>query len=209
MKTYTILLFVIFIVSCKDDEQYKPQKSKGIPNALQEKSVDVSALSKREKADLIEVLYNELIQKDPALKQLEKEINNIQESKADSLKPFTLYEQNNAEYYSTYENHLKDIQDSLLRLRMKKILDSSLIKYRKKFKKEKEISDSTNELYTALSDLQWILKLSKTLAVMENYQDENMPDTAALKKTMEKLKIIIKKTDSLAKQKPVSTPTVE
>jgi len=202
MRNYTIFLFIIFIVSCKDEEQYKPQKSKGIPNALQEKSVDVSELRKREKADLIEVLYNELVEKDAALKQLEKEINAIQESKADSLKLSTLYEQNNSAYYSTYENHLKDIQDSLLRLRMKKILDSSLIKYRKKFKEQQNISDSTNELYNALSDLHWILKLSKTLAVMENYQDENMPDTTTLKRTIERLNGIIQKTDSLMKTSP-------
>ena len=209
MRIYIILLFVFFTGSCKEEEQKKPLKSKGIPNALQEKSVDVSGLSKREKADLIEVLYNEVIQKDHALMQLENEITNLQESKADSLKAFSLYEENNKEYYAVYEKHLPDIQDPALRKRMKKILDSSLLNYRKKFTEHQKISDSTNEMYTALSDLHWLLKLSKTLAVIENYQGENMPDTMTLKRTMQHLNNIIQKTDSLVKAKSGSSVPLE
>ncbi|MEP6846413.1 MAG: hypothetical protein ABI861_10435 [Panacibacter sp.] len=142
------------------------------------------------------------MQKDPALRQLENEINILEESKADSLKPFTLYQQNNTAFYSTYENHLKDIQDSALRKKMKKILDSSLHSYKNKFASHQIISDSTNEMYTTLSDLHWLLKLSKTLSVMEKYQDENIPDTATLKRTIQRLKDVIQKMDSLSAANP-------
>jgi hypothetical protein len=133
----------------------------------------------------------------------------MQDSKADSLKTFSLYEQNNKEYYTVYEKHIEDIQDPVLRKRMKKILDSSLLNYGKKFAEHQKISDSTNKMYTALSDLHWLLKLSRTLALIENYQDENMPDTITLKRTMQHLNNIIKKTDSLVKTKPGNSAHVE
>ena len=201
MKYFTFLLLLFFLFSCKEKEEYKPQKSKGIPNALQERSVEVNRLKQKD-TDLVEVLYNELLDKDPSLKQLENEINKLLENQQDSLKVFTLYNNNNKEYYAIYQKHLDDIKDSVLRRQVKKILDSSMRAYKKKFIEHQKVFDSTSDMYNALSDLHWILKLSKTLAVMEKYQDENLPDTASLKRTMLQLNGTIQKTDSMMKPTP-------
>jgi len=198
MKSTIILLLLFAIYSCKYDEQYKPKKSKGIPNALQERSVEVNRLKQKD-TDLVEILYNELLDKDPSLKQLENEITKLQENQSDSLKTFTLYNNNNKEYYAIYQKHLDDIKDSALRRQVKKILDSSMRAYKKKFFEHQKVFDSTSEMYNALSDVHWILKLSRTLAVMEKYQDENMPDTTSLKRTMQQLTNTIQKTDSIMK----------
>jgi hypothetical protein len=202
MKNFILFLIIFSVISCKDDEQKKPQKSKGIPNALQEKSVDVSGLNKRKDTDLVEILYKELLDKDASLQQLEDELNKLEQSKDDSLKTFSLYEKNNKEYYSIYEKHLNNIKDSFLRKRTRKLLDSSLQNYKKKIAHQQKVYDSTNEMYTTISDLHWLLKLSKTLAVMENYQDNNIPDTLTLRRIMEKLNGVIQKTDSLMKTSP-------
>ena len=165
---------------------------------MQEKSVDVN-INKGKDTDLIENLYKELIEKDQSLTQLEKEINKLQESKDDSLKAFTLYEHNNKEYYANFQKHLGDIKDSILRKRMKKILDSSMSDYKIKILSQQKVFDSTNDMYRSLSDLHWLLKLSKTLDVIENYQEKNLPDTTRLKQTMFQLNNAIHKTDSLMK----------
>jgi len=199
MKICIIIFVAIFLSSCNSSEEYRPKKSKDIPNALQEKSVDVN-VNKSKDTDLIENLYKELIEKDRSLAQLEKEINKLQESKDDSLKAFTLYDHNNKEYYKNFQNHLGEIQDSLLRKRMKKILDSSIAGYETKILKQQKVFDSTNDMYRSLSDLHWLLKLSKTLDVIKNYQNKNLPDTATLKQTMIELNNAIKKTDSLLKE---------
>src|SRR5437762_768840 len=198
MKICIIIFLAIFLSSCNGSEEYKPRKSKDIPSALQEKSVDVN-INKGKDTDLIENLYKELIEKDQSLTQLEKEINKLQESKDDSLKAFTLYDHNNKEYYANFQKHLGDIKDSILRKRMKKILDSSMSDYKIKILSQQKVFDSTNDMYRSLSDLHWLLKLSKTLDVIENYQEKNLPDTTRLKQTMFQLNNAIHKTDSLMK----------
>jgi hypothetical protein len=130
---------------------------------------------------------------------LENEIYILQQNQPDSLKAFTLYNNNNKEYYATYQKHLDNIKDSALRRQVKKILDSSMRAYKKKFFEHQKVFDSTSAMYNALSDMHRVLKLSKTLAVMEKYQDENLPDTFSLKKTMQQLSNIIQKTDSIIK----------
>ena len=69
-----------------------------------------------------------------------------------------------------------------------------------KILKQQKVFDSTNDMYRSLSDLHWLLKLSKTLDVIKNYQNKNLPDTATLKQTMIELNNAIKKTDSLLKE---------
>jgi hypothetical protein len=205
MKNTIIFLFLLTIYSCNNDEEYKPKKSKNIPSAL---SVDVGSL-KRKDTDLIENLYKEISAKDASLKKLEIEIDKLETGKDDSLKAFADYDKNNIDYYRTFEKHLKDIQDSVLRKRMKKILDSSLVHYKSKLNSQRKVFDSTNTLYTSLSDLHWVLKLSRTLAVMETYQDNNIPDTTRLKNTIEKLNNTLKVTDSLLKQEQQQKPNAE
>ena len=199
MKNTIIFLLLVFICSCKNNDEFKPKKSKGIPGAFQEKSVDVNSLKKKD-TDLVNVLYKEIISKDAVLKQLENEIEKLENTKDDSLKVFTEYNKNNTDYYQTFEKHLGDIKDSLLRTRIKIMLDSSLIDYRNKLSSQQKIFDTANSLYTSLSDLHWVLKLSKTLAVMETYQDQNIPDTTTLKNTIEKLNNTLRLTDSMLQQ---------
>ena len=196
MKNTIIFLLLLSVYSCNNEEEYKPKKSKIIPNAL---SVDVSSLKKKD-TDLVENLYKEIVDKDASLKPLQIEIDKLESGKEDSLKTFSEYDKNNKDYYKTFEKHLKDIQDSVLRKRMRKILDSSLINYKNKLSAQQKVYDSANVLYTSLADLHWLLKLSKTLAVMETYQDNNIPDTTTLKNTLEKLNNTLRLTDSLLQQ---------
>lgn len=209
MKNFIIILSVIAFFSCNGEEEFKPKKSKNIPGALQERSVDVSSRMKRSDTDLVETLYKEVLNKDPSLMQLENEINALKENKTDSLKTFSLYEKNNSDYYAIYQKHLAEIKDTVLRARMKKMLDSSTVNYKNKIKAQQKIYDSTNNMYNTLSDLHWLLKLSKTLAVMESYQDNNIPDTTTLLNTLDKLNNTVKLSDSVIKQTPQPKPTTE
>ncbi|MBG9376427.1 hypothetical protein I5907_09295 [Panacibacter sp. DH6] len=207
MKNYIIILFLSAFVlfACSESEEYKPKKSKGIPAAFQERSVDVSGLKKKD-TDLIEVLYKEILDKDPGLQQLEKEITQLNDHKDDSLKNFASYDKNNIDYYSIYEQHLSNIKDSVLKKSMKILLDSSTLRYKKKIAAQRAVYDSANTRYNMLADLHWLLKLSKTLEVMERYQDNNIPDTLTLNNSINQLNNTIDRTDSLVKLRDIKQP---
>ena len=207
MKNYILAysLLLLCFYACNEDAAYKPKKSKGIPVALQERSVEVGSLKSKD-TDLIEVLYKEILDKDPALQQIEKDIDALNTHKDDSLKSYALYDKNNTDYYRIYATHLNNIKDSALRLSMKRLLDSSTLQYKRKIAAQRTVFDSTNTLYNTLNDLHWALKLSKTLELMETYQNNNIPDTTTLKNTIYTLGNTIQITDSLAKPKTGNTP---
>jgi len=169
------------------------------PKALEEKS-SYEEISKVRNDNLVESLYNELVEKIPELKQLESKIEVLEKSKNDSIILFTKYNQNNQSYYHSVNSNLVQIKDSLLRNKIKLLITNSLKKYNSQILKQEELLKLMDLKSVTLNDLHTILKITKSLSVIEKYQTENMPSAKSLERYLKELDGTIQTTDSLANQ---------
>lgn len=182
MTKLTLISTVILLtlVSCDNARIKENQEQKQeTPKALQdEKSIDI--VSKRGYDDIIESLYKELADKTPELKDLETKLDALSASKSDSTEQFDKYNGKNHSYYNSADNHLKQINDSTLRKKMKTLISSSLTKYNSKVYRHTELLKSIDKKTMTLDDLHEMLIITTTLPLIEKYQNDNLPTTKSI-----------------------------
>jgi hypothetical protein len=180
MRQITSITIGIFfcLSACKNDRQKKITEQE-TPKALKDNgSVDV--LSKRWDGDLVNNIYQEQVANSPELKEFENTIAKIEMAKTDSLLVFSNYNSKNAAYYSSADNQLSTITDSVLRLQIKSILDSALKNYQKATEQHTALLKAIDLKSATLNDARVVLKLSKTLPVIEAYQKGALPGTNSI-----------------------------
>jgi peptidoglycan hydrolase CwlO-like protein len=128
-KQIIVSTFILLAFSSCNSSQKQENPEQETPKALEDKSSSFIIASKRGPDDLVESLYNELVDKTPELKKLEDKIEDINKSKNDSTELFDKYNEKNQSYYSEANRHLERITDSLLRDKMKILIANSLTKY--------------------------------------------------------------------------------
>lgn len=173
------LVILMAFVSCSAPEQKQPQQPEP-PKALQEVKTDYSLKSSRRSGDLVQELYQELMEKDKAIKQLEDQLNSLQRTEADSTEAFTGFDEKNKTYHATAGTYLPRIGDSLLRERIRSILSNSLARYENSTVNHQQLLKQIADNKTTLNDLYIAVQLVRTLGMMEKYQQDNMPAKASL-----------------------------
>lgn len=196
IHTLTVSLFIC-LISCNSPKDQKLLREDP-PKALAEKDL-TEISSKRSDGDLVDNIYDEVIDKSPELKDLENKISKIEESKNDSLSPFNKYNEKKKQFYSSADNHIFQINDSILRKQIKAILDSSLKNYKTSTQKHVELMKAVDFKTANLNDIHVILKLSKALPVMEQYQKTNLPATRTIDNLINDYDKAIQKTKTLTK----------
>jgi len=172
-----ISIVLIALTSCN---RHKKQPQQNVPKALEEQKSTYSLISKRGNDDLVESLYGEVADQTPALKKLEEDLDAINNSKEDSLEGFQKYHSKNKSYYNSAQNHTGRIQDSLLRERIKNLVQASQSNYNSFTAPHDNLLKSIESKETSLSDLHIALKIIKTLPVINKYQKNNLPNTKSL-----------------------------
>jgi len=185
----------IVLFSCKD----KKKKEKE-PNVLENKSIDVSVLSKRSGKDLLENLYDELEERSEELQQLEAEMEQLQKMTGDSISLFNRYDNKSQVFYDAAIKHAATIQDSLLRKRMQNMIDSSMMSYKRLIASDTLLTQQIFKSQASLKDLYTILKIAKTLPIMEQYQKDYLPADSMWQSLLRRYDALLTKTDSLARK---------
>lgn len=200
MRILLIPIISFLFFSCKQPGK-NTELTPDTPKALQEKSSSEAIFSKRSYPDdLVESLYSELTDKTPELKDLEEMISKLEDQKSDSVESFKKFDQKNTSYYNSANQHLQQIKDSLIRKKIKSIIDSSLSAYNSKTRRYKNLISTLYLKEINLEDLHIVLKLVKTLQLIEKYQKENIPSTKSIEKVIEGFDKAIQKTDTLTKE---------
>jgi hypothetical protein len=205
MKLFYPAFFIISILffSC-DNKQFVPESQpQETPKALQtdnESSGGSYISKKRYDNDLVEELYNELLEKNAALSSLEQGIEKLKDDKKDSAVLFNTFDSKNNSYYSSANMHIGAIKDSGVKERIRQIIDNSLSKYKTKIAAHNNLIAAINSKDITLDDLHIVLKLSQTLRMIEQYQTSDLPSTRPLENTIKVYDKIIIKTDSLSKK---------
>lgn len=197
-----ILVIISFIVlSCNQSTKNDAPKPE-TPKALQEKNSTAELYSKSRgyDSDLVESLYSELTEKDPELQNLEKMIIELNDQKEDSAKTFNAFHNKNTQYYQSGDHHVLQIKDSILRQKIKAILDNSLSAYNNKVQHHKDLLEILLTKDAYLDDMHTALKIVKTLPVMHKYQKESFPSPKSIEGVIKRYDRTIQNTDSLIKK---------
>ena len=200
MKTKIILsFFIVFtLVSCN----HSPRKSghnTDMPKALENEG-ELKVYSSRSWDDLVESLYKELADQTPELKELEGKLEMLAKSKIDSLEVFATYNEKNQSYYSAANVHLEQIKDSVLRTKMKSLIEASLTKYNVRIEEHTELMNLIDANTINLNDLHTVLKITKTLPMIEKYQAGKLPTKNSLKGFTKQLDEAMQMVDTLVKK---------
>ena len=198
-KTFTVFFILLSLAACDNSsKQNKPDQE--IPKALEDKSTSSKILSKRSDVDLIESLYGELLNKNQDLKKLEGKIKDLDESKDDSTEMFRNFNSKNQNYYNAVNRHIEQLSDSTLKMKIKILISNSLTRYNASIKTYDALLKSIEDQNIALTDLHTILKITKTLPLIEKYQEGNMPSTKPMEEFIQKQNDAIRLADTLSKK---------
>jgi hypothetical protein len=179
---------------------HKRNQNKRHQKALEDKNSSYEFVSKRGYDDLVESLYNELVSKNVDLKQLEDKIDELNKSKGDTTNLFDKFNGKNQSYFSAADRHISEIKDSLLRDKMKVLIANNLTKYSSSIARHKELLKIVEAKSLTISDLHNILKIVKTLPLIEKHQSNNLPNTKSIEGFIKRQDEIIKLADTLAKK---------
>ncbi len=185
------------MISC-DNAQPTTNHQTETPKALDENSSSYGI--KRGYGDLVESLYNELSEKTPELSALKTQIENLAGSKSDSAESFNNYNNKNKSYYQSANNHLAQLHDTLLKEKIKQLIENSASRYNRSTAKHNELLKSIDRKLVTLNDLHTILKITRTLPLIEQYQRDAFPSTAALEGYTRQLDKTVRYADTLTKK---------
>ena len=199
---FNLLIISIVIFSCDNKQYLSENKQEETPKALQSgnESSGGSFISKnRYGNDLVQELYNELLEKNTALSSLKKGIEKLKDDNKDSAQVFNTFDSKNKSFYSSANMHIGAIKDTAVKEMIRQIIDNSLSKYNAKIAAHNNLLSTINKKDIILEDLHIVLKLSKTLNIMEQFQTSDLPSTKPLENISKAYDKIIVKIDSLNK----------
>jgi hypothetical protein len=192
---FPIIITIICIAawSCRQ----KPVKRE--PTVLPGKKVDVSSIYKKRSGDLVEALYDELVSGSAELTQLELAIKDLKKQTPDSLKGYKTFNQHNNVFYDLAGKKVNTMTDSVLRKKMLLLINHSRKQYTDSIARLKELDSLINRRTNTLNDLHTILKLVKTLPLIEDFQKTNRPPSLPAEGALQRFDTLIYRIDSLVK----------
>jgi hypothetical protein len=201
---YVIFMGMILIcTNCQNRQQAPPELATAVSATL-DKSANhsddfFSAEYGRYKRDenLVEKLYQDLIQKRPELKQFELKMDSfsIQEPKTTHI--FTEFNEKSERYYHAAENEGRGLQDTLLRKEVRLWLEKSRGSYKNQTAEWTSLLKALNDKDVRLSDYHHLLKIHLTLPLIEEYQKKRLPPTEEVQKLFLQQAVLQKQMDSL------------
>jgi hypothetical protein len=185
MKTILLLCLIstaTIMLACNQPEQLN-KKNSNVPKALQENSLEeITDFSKREKSDILDNIYNEQLASRPDLKEIENIIKNIKEEQVEAINDFEQFHSKNSEYYNSANYHLNNFSDSVLREKIKAIINESEKNYKAKSSKIASLAAQINQQSLTISDYHEALKAIVTIPVIEKFQNENLPNDSVFRR---------------------------
>ena len=186
-------------MSCRhSNKEAKHQQE--LPTPLKDEGNEIRLLSKRGSGDYLQSIYHDLVEKTPELQKFEESVSQLKERIGDSTYAFEAFDEKNKVYYSSADMHLKSISDSVLRESIEALVSNSLKNYDSSISQHKELLASLQQKNVTLDDLHEVLKITKTLTVIQQYQKDNLPSTKPLAGINQATDKVIKKIQTATKK---------
>lgn len=201
MRTTIILsTFLLLTLASCDSPTRQEHQQPATPKALDDKSAAYDIISKGRNEDLVESLYDEQVGKNTDLKLLEDKLGALRAGQNDSVQTFNRFNDKNRIYYNVAGEYVEGIKDSILRDKIKVLVTGSLKKYQSLTAGHNELLKTIDTQNLTLADLHTVLKIVRTLPLIEKYQQDNLPSTKPLKGFIHNQNEALKLADTLVKK---------
>ncbi len=196
MKAFikTLILFLVLVslsMSCdsRGSQNIVSNPEVEIPKALTKTERAPDALSGfrsyRNRLNLVDDLYEEALEKNIELKNLDGRINSIFENRYDSLSIFENYKNINSSYWQSVRVSLSEINDSILSNQFSSLFDDYNSRYKGNLASYNDKNDIILQRDQVLKDQLLILKLITSFEAMENFQSSQLPKIEPLTNLIE------------------------
>lgn len=188
MRTHWLFLLPAFI-ACSEPPPPQPE----LPKALQDPSLvdEVAEYSSRGSSrDLVEALFADVLKSDTALRHLCNDIEVQNRNHNDSTERWVDFEQKNLAYYESAKRHAEHIADTVMRAAEIERLRASQEAYVAGVRSARQLDSAYIAKRTMLNDLEELVKIQRTLALMERYQKEQRPSDAVLRAELERIRAL-------------------
>lgn len=166
------------------------------PKALQDDNLEIKSYS-RSWSDLTEELYQELVDKTPALKKLEDDIAAFNKKPNELAEKFNTFDGKSNNYYLSANTKASTITDSLLKNKMLLLITNSQNQYLSKTAEHNSLLTLVSQKSTNLNDQHSVLKIILTLPIIEKFQNDDIPDKKEFLDLLKKQQELIDQTVSL------------
>ena len=197
IKNFMRTIFILtLLLSCDNKRMDNNATTKQeTPEALQDDKLEIKSYSRS--SDLTEELYQELVDKTPALKKLEDDLDAFGPKPIELTDKFNKYDSKSNSYYSSANNKATAISDSLLRMKILALITTSSNQYSAKTAELNSLLKQISKNGSTLNDHHSVLKIALTLPIIEKYQDDNKLDKKEFENLIKQQENLIEKTDSL------------
>jgi len=186
LKKFAILSLIV-LISCGENETN--QRRNEVPKALENKSINIGRFKNTN--DLSEEIYQEIVNNNIELKNLENELENF--NIRDTLDIFNNYDEKSHDYYRSAENQAGMIKDSILKNKIRSLLKKSDEKYKRRTTDLSQLIETIYQKQTDIRDCHTALKIILTIPIIEKYQIENLPKKSPFEKVIENQNILLDK----------------
>lgn len=200
MQRFFISAILIFTINACSTHKSEEKPKNEMPKALQDKNSSFESVSKRSYDDLLENIYSEIVSNDTTLRNLEDKIEDLNTSKSDTTELFDKFNTKNQSYFSSADRHASDIRDSVLREKTKDLISMQLSKYNARIGRHNTLLKIINAKQVAVSDLHNVLKIVRTLPLIDKYQKDNLPNIKSFEGYIKQQDAAIKFADTLLKK---------
>ncbi len=182
LTKFLSIFIMILIISCNGNNSMNEKSEVQNPDALQ----DNSSLKRLTKLDgnLVDELYQELVEKKSELKSLETELNEFESKPNETQNIFYNYNRKSEQYYGSAFGLANRINDSLVKHKILDIIKRSSENYNRKSKEIDEIVTEISIGQNSIQDSHNILKLILTIPIIEKFQTENLPKKEKFQQTI-------------------------
>lgn len=190
------ILIGSLVLSCSNGEadahQTAPQET---PKALQDGEYEIKSYSRSN--DLIEEVYQEIVDKTPALKKLEDDLDAFRSKPNELGTKFNEYDDKSHKYYNSANAKVSTISDSILRKKIVAHIAASSKMYSQNTAELNALLKQIAKNDITLQDHHSVLKVIITLPIIEKYQADNKPGQKEFDNLIKQQEHLIMRTDSL------------
>lgn len=149
--------------------------------------------------DLVDEFYGQAVKQNSNLESIEDGITAFYKKREDALEKYNSFTSYNSRYYADARSHINTIPDAATKQRAADLVNKSEAAYLAKLSNWQTSITSLNSKERELKSLHELLKLVIATPVMENYQQNNLPDNSKLNETNGDLQQLIEKIKAITK----------